>query len=364
MQMRHRWSFTVLAPIALLIVASSHTVAGQDKPAAAGAARESSYKVPRTADGQPDLQGYWTTLSYTPVERPRELANKPFYTEQEAIDAFNKAAAGRQDALVHYVRSDFGATPAQTGARPNLRTSMVIDPPDGRIPALTPEAQKRVAQRRQDQATRSTVPLTWNDDRGARWCVFMDSGAVPFLPDVYGSVYNVVQSKDWVAIVYEWNNERRLIPLDGRPHTPSSVRTYAGNSRGHWDGDTLVIETTNFSPNWNFRGSEGGFTLVERLTRVDADTIDYQFTVNDPATWTKPWTAALPMQRIQGPMLEYACNENNQDVFESLRNARALEQGKVAAPDVVKNGNAKAVITERNREDAERGKTGDRESAK
>src|SRR5437867_3494380 len=124
MQMRHRWSFTVLAPIALLIVASSHTVAGQGKLAApAGAPQKSSYKTPRTPDGQPDLQGYWTTLSYTPVERPRELANKPFYTEQEAIEAFNKAAAGRQDPLVHYVRSDFGATPAQTGARPNLRTS-------------------------------------------------------------------------------------------------------------------------------------------------------------------------------------------------------------------------------------------------
>src|SRR4029434_6262266 len=195
MQMRHRSSFTVLAPIALLIVASSHSVAGQGKPAAAGAPQKRSYKVARTPDGQPDLQGYWTTLSYTPVERPRELADKPFYTEQEAIDAFNKAAAGRQDPLVHYVRSDFGATPAQTGARPNLRTSMVIDPPDGSIPPLTPEAQKRVAQRRQDQATRATVPLTWNDDRGARWCVFMDSGAVPFLPDVYGSGHHVVHAE-------------------------------------------------------------------------------------------------------------------------------------------------------------------------
>jgi hypothetical protein len=159
-----------------------------------------------------------------------------------------------------------------------------------------------------------------------------------------------VQSRD--CLTYEWNTEPRIIPLDGRPHRPASIRSYAGDSRGRWDGDTLVVETTNFTSKRNFLGSQGTFTLVERFTRTAADTIVHTYTVTDPQTWARPWTVELPMYRINGPMLEYACNENNQDGFATLKNARAQEQGLLAPPDAMKRGDAKAAIADRAEEGA------------
>ena len=315
---------------------------------------KNAYKVARTPDRQPDFQGYWTNLTYTPYERPKELANKPFYTEKEAIDVFNKAVAGSENQAVHYVSTDFGATPVQTGAKPNLRTSLVIDPPDGRIPPLTPEAQKREAARA--AADRGAGPLarTWRDDRGTVWCVFHER-AVPAVIAPYGSNYQFVQSKDHIVMIYEWNSEHRVIPLDGRPH--GTIPTYIGDSRGHWDGDTLVVETTNFTTKRTFLGSPGmppgvtmtpTFKLTERFTRTADDTIVHTYTVDDPATWAKPWTVEMPLHRIKGPMLEYACNENNVDAFSTLRNARAQEAGKLPPPDRVRNvGDAKATVLQR-----------------
>src|SRR5262249_43525656 len=191
--------------------------------------QKSTYKVPRTPDGQPDFQGYWTNLTYTPYERPKELANKPFYTEKEAIDAFNKAVAESENQVVHYVNTDFGATPVQTGAKPNLRTSLVIDPPDGRIPPMTLEAQKREAARTAAQRAGGPLARTWRDDRGTVWCVFHER-AVPAVTAPYGSNYQIVQSKNYIVMIYEWNSERRVISLD-QPH--GAVPLYAGDSRGH-----------------------------------------------------------------------------------------------------------------------------------
>ena len=182
------------------------------------------------------------------------------------------------------MQSDFASTPIQGGARPSLKTSLITDPPNGRLPPLTPEAQRRVGERRPAQNDTASAE-TWHDDRGANWCVFHENGG-PILPDGigYGSNYLIVQSHDWVTIVYEWNSERRAIPLDGRPH--GSVRSYAGDSRGWWEGDTLVVETVNFKnpPNGRrFRASDGSLKLVERFTRTAADTVDYRFTVTSPA---------------------------------------------------------------------------------
>jgi len=171
----------------------------------------------------------------------------------------------------------------------------------------------------------------------------------------YGSNYHIVQSHDWIVLTYEWNTEHRIIPLDGRPH--GTVPSYTGDSRGHWEGDTLVVETVNFTSKRTFLGSPGtppavamspAFRLTERFTRTGDDTIVHTYTVEDPTTWTRPWTVELPMHRINGPMLEYACNENNVDGFTTLRNARAEEQGKLPPPDRVRNvDDAKATVTER-----------------
>jgi len=314
---------------------------------------QSKYKPARTADGQPDLQGYWTNLTYTPFERPKELAQKPFYTEKEAIEAFNKAVDGSENQVVHYVNTDFGATPVQTGAKPNLRTSLVIDPADGRIPPMTADAQKREAARLAEQRSAGPLARTWRDDRGTVWCVFHDR-AVPAVTAPYGSNYQIVQSKDYVVMIYEWNSERRVIPLTSQPH--GTVPLYAGDSRGHWDGDTLVVDTVNFNPKRTFMGSPGTppavavtptFHLTERFTRTADDTIVHTYTVEDPATWTRPWTVEMPMHRIKGPQLEYACNENNVDAFTTLRNARAQEAGKLAPPDRVRNvDDPKATVLE------------------
>jgi hypothetical protein len=315
----------------------------QQKPAST----TGTYRAPRTPDGKPDLQGYWTNLTYTPFERPRELGDKAFYTEQEAAEAFGKAAKDslETDQLVHYVQADWAATPVQTGAKPNLRTSIVTSPANGRIPALTPEAQKRVAAALAADKARGPLPLTWRDDRGTAWCIFHDR-AVPSIPAPYGSNYHIVQSRDFIVMTYEWSSERRIIPLDGRPHGPAAMQSYVGNARGRWEGDTLVVETTNFNPNREFFGSPGTFTLVERFTRVAENTILHTSTISDPTTWVSPWTYELPMQRIVGPMLEYACNENNQDAFTVLKNARAQERGELSAPDATRRGDAKGVINE------------------
>jgi hypothetical protein len=339
-QMRRAVRLRVVLGILGTLLASADAFAQQ-----AAASNGQTYRVPRTPDGKPDLQGYWTNLTYTPFERPKELAGKAMYTEQEAADAFMKAVKDTftTDQLVHYVQSDFAATPVQTGARPNRRTSLVIAPADGRVPAFTPEARKRVAANAAADKARGPLPLTWRDDRGTQWCVFHDR-AVPSIPAPYGSNYHIVQSRDWIVMTYEWNSERRVIPLDGRPHGPASVRTYAGDARGRWEGDTLVVETINFTPRREFFGSEGTFTLVERFTRVSDDTIVHTSTIEDPATWVSPWTIELPMHKIQGPMLEYACNENNQDAFTVLKNARAQERGELTAPEAMRRGDAKAVI--------------------
>jgi hypothetical protein len=178
---------------------------------------------------------------------------------------------------------------------------------------------------------------------------------VPAVVAPYGSNFHIVQSKDYIVLTYEWNSEHRVIPLDGRPH--GTVPSYIGDSRGRWDGDTLVVETTNFTPKRTFLGSPGtpsavsmtpSFTLTERFTRTADDTIVHTFTVEDPATWTRPWTVEMPMHRIKGPMLEYACNENNVDAFTTLRNARAQEAGKLPPPDRVRNvDDPKATVIQR-----------------
>ena len=296
--------------------------AAADAAKAAEAARR-NFTAPKTPWGDPDLRGYFLNLSYTPLERPKELADKPFYTEQEALAAFKKAV--EQDAevdprIVHYDWKEYGMDAWQSPVRPNLRTSLIVDPPDGRIPPLTAEGKKR-----QDAAGRGTDIST----RGLyERCITGNQGP-PRLPGNHDSESQIVQTPGYVILVMQSNNDVRMIPLDGRPHLPSNVRTWLGDSRGHWEGNTLVIDTTNFHPDREWRGSAGNMHLVERLTITDPKTLRYEFTVTDPTTWTRPWSAEVIWPRIEPGLYEFACHEQNYGLMNVVKGAqiRAREAG-------------------------------------
>jgi hypothetical protein len=287
------------------------------------------WTVPRTPDGQPDLQGIWDYRTATPVERPRELAGREFLTDEE-IAAFERRAAARED----------GRPPEDARATPSVhppwwldygkqvvgtrRSSLVIDPPDGRVPPLTAEAQKRAADGRAARAGRG--PADGPEDRSL-WERCITRGLPEgMLPAGSNNNLQLVQTAGYVVIFSEMIHDARIVPLDGRAAAPQSIRRWTGDSRGRWDGDTLVVETTNFSDKTSFRGSGSNLRVTERFTRIDADTIEYRFTVEDPTTWTRPWTATFPMVKSEGPMYEYACHEGNYRLKHILGNARAEEQ--------------------------------------
>ena len=299
--------------------------------AAAEAARTAqaargSWTVPKTPWGDPDLRGYWLSLSYTPLERPAELADKALYTEQEAIAAFKQAVEADAEVdprTVHYDWKEYGMDAWQSPVRPNLRTALIIDPPDGRIPPLTPEGKQRAAAARRGPSVIS---------RGLyERCITSNQGP-PRLPQNHDAESQIFQSPGYVIFVLQSNSDIRIVPLDGRPHLPQSVRHWLGDSRGRWEGDTLVIETTNFHPKREWRGSAENMHLVERLRLTDAKTIDYTFTVTDPTTWTKPWTAEVPWPRIEPGLYEFACHEQNYGLINVVKGAqiRAREGGRAA----------------------------------
>lgn len=331
----------------------SKTAAKPDAKAADGKA----WTMPRLPDGQPDLQGFWTSLSVTPMERPAKYGNREFLTDKEAQDAFNAGvqhefdgAAGTGDAendpeSADYDFKTYGLSPWQNGMRPNPRTSLVVDPPDGRIPPLTPEAKARPRQR--GNFDYYVVPAAGEDYQGAvhadvptdlglgTSCV-NQGGRPPILPAGYNSNLLIVQSHDAVIIEQEVGSEYRVIPLDGTPHAGAGIQQWHGDGRGHWEGDTLVVETTNFRPENVYRNANPkSLKITERFKRVDKETIEYSFTVDDPSTWTKPWTAIVPLSSVPGPMFEYACSEDNNDavnIMAGARKAEAAAKEKAKAP--------------------------------
>jgi hypothetical protein len=264
----------------------------------------------------------------TPLERPKEFAGREFLTDAEIADLERRAAAredGRPPGDARTLPSvhppwwlDYGRRVVGT-----RRSSLIVDPPDGQIPPLTAEAQKRETVRR--AALRGRGPADGPEDR-TLWerCITRE---LPegMLPAGYNNNVKILQSPGYVVILMEMIHDARIIPLDGRPRLPSSVRSWMGDSRGHWEGNTLVVETTNFSEKVNFHGSSSGLRLVERFTRADANTIDYRFTVEDPTTWTRPWTVSFPLVTSDGEMYEYACHEGNYGLLNILKNARAEE---------------------------------------
>jgi hypothetical protein len=283
---------------------------------------------PRTPDGHPDLQGFWTNATITPLERPKELGAKEFFSEAEAAENRKVAlvptpTAERSGTEAHYEFTQFGLDKTQSQVAFSLRTSLIVGP-EGRVPPLTPEAQQRIAER---AAKAKGHEFDGPENRGIQEnCIVWGNEGPPMLPPGYNSYLQIVQAPGYVAILQEMIHDARIIPLDGRPHLPQNIRGWLGDSRGRWEGDTLVVDTTNFTDKINFRGSRENLHVVERFTRVDDNTIRYAFTVDDPTTWTKPWSAELPLAKDKGPIYEYACHEANYGIANNLKGARAVER--------------------------------------
>jgi hypothetical protein len=288
-----------------------------------------------TPDGHPDLQGFWTNATFTPLERPKDVT-KEFYTKEEAAE-FEKRLAAEDAAQtepgtiadVHYDFTQFGLDTAQAPYASTLRTSLIVDPADGKLPPLTAEGQARAAQRAEQAKRVGRWDSAQSNDLDDRCMIFAGAGP-PMLPQSYNSNYQIVQTPGYVMILFEMAHDFRVIPLDGRPHLPSPVTQWIGDSRGRWEGDTLVVETTNFNGKNSLRGSTEHMRLTERFTRVDADTIRYRFTVDDASTWTRPWSAEIMMRKTTGPLFEHACHEGNYGLYNTLAGARLEEKKKAA----------------------------------
>jgi len=338
----------LLALIVVILLAPAPAAAQAQKasaPAAPKAAASTKpWTAPRTPDGQPDLQGYWTNNSYTPLERPNGVT-KEFYTPAEYEEA-NKKAAEREEeqtvpgtvADVHYDFTQFGLDRSQTRLTGNLRTSVIVEPTNGKLPPVTSEGQKRAADRAAERKKQGAqYDQVQNIPLGSR-CVYQNAGP-PMLPPGYNPAYEILQSKDTVTILIEMLHEARVIPLDGRPHAPEGYRSWLGDSRGHWEGDTLVVETTNFNDKSAFRGASENMKVIERFTRVSDDAIRYEFTVHDPSTWEIPWKGEMPFVKINGPVFEHACHEGNYGVANTLKAVRMEE--KKAAEEAAKKAGSK-----------------------
>jgi len=271
---------------------------------------------------------------------------KAFYTEEEFAKVIKEAAAREAEqtepgtiADVHYDFTQFGLDRSQSAfVKNDLRTSMIIDPPNGKMPPLTPEGQKRAADRAAERRRAgATTDAVQNMPIGTR-CLIMAGSGPPMMNAGYNSNYHIVQGQGYVMILVEMIHDVRIIPTDNRAALPENMRQWMGDSRGHWEGDTLVIETTNLNGKNPYRGSSEKMKITERIARVDANTLSYKFTIDDPGTWTQPWTAEAPMTKSIGPIFEHACHEGNYGVRNTLAGAR-LEDRKAAEAAAKKTSN-------------------------
>jgi hypothetical protein len=295
--------------------------------------------VPRVRDGHPDLQGIWTNATLTPMERPAAFAGKLTVSDGEAAkyekaqDDELKAGDGKSEGEFHR-RAGSGDTGGYNAlfidrgselARVDgvKRTSLIIDPPDGRVPPLTPEARTRLASMRRGGGTGSA-----QDRPLSERCLmsFGSSSGPPMLPVLYNNNYQIVQTPDTVMILVEMIHDARIVRMNGT-HKPDNVRQWLGDSIGHWEGDTLVVDTANFNDQVVFRGSSKNLHVIERFTRVDAKTLLYKATIDDPTTFTKSWTLEYPFVADRGPIFEYACHEGNYALVDILEGARKQEGG-------------------------------------
>ena len=290
--------------------------------------------VPQTAWGAPDLQGVWDFRTITPLERPENLGDKAFLTQEEAA----QREQGAVDRATRLWDSEARRTEAggNVGGYNNFwmdqgtnvigtrRTSLIIDPPNGRLPEATETGRARAAANRGSFS--SDLPASYTDLSNSDRCLMGFNAGPPITPAAYNQNVQLFQTPDHLVMLTEMVHTVRVIPLDGTPPLVEGLRQLSGDSRGHWEGETLVVETANFEARRDWRGSTEGMRLVERFTRVDADTLEYEFTVTDPGTWDAPWTVNLPMRRNELPMFEYACHEGNYSMEAMLGGARADER--------------------------------------
>jgi hypothetical protein len=324
----------LLLAVSVILVALG-SISSAQAPAAPG------WKVPRTADGKPDLQGTWTTQTFTPLQRPKRYAGQEFLTEAEADALIKLLSKEGVDPLVtnifgasdeerlkrvdqtdetHYNNADWlaTATPKTLSSR---RTSLIVDPPDGLIPPQTPEGQKRAA------ARRALAGFDSYESRPVQErCIIWTHEGPPMTPAPYNDILQIMQMPGHVIIYRELATAPRIIPMDNRPHPPDAIRNWAGHSVGRWEGDTLVVDTTNFNEKVAVQGSGPGLHVVERFTRVSADRIMYRVTLEDPGTWTRPWSLEIPMMATEGRLYEYACHEGNYGLPNILSGARFADR--------------------------------------
>ena len=312
---------TAAVTVSVAVVGLSAQSAAQNAKAAPPTASPSM----RTPWGHPDLQGTWDYRTITPLERAAALGTREFYTDEER-KTLEARAGRRMDGPPEEVRP--GLTHAQYATDPGRfvadgnRTSLVVDPPDGRIPPLTAEGRARQGR---GGNRNQTVNASWLDRGNQERCITYGLPSAS-LPTLYNNNIQIVQSPDSVVIVHEMIHEARVVPLDGRPRLGENVRGWIGDSRGRWEGDTLVVETTNFNGKNSYRGSTTGLHLTERYTRTGDDRLELRLTVSDPTTWERPWTVLLPMRPTDGELLEYSCHEHNLSMVNILEVARDAEK--------------------------------------
>ena len=341
--MRYRFlgSMALLAVVVMPLPVAGQTPATAAKTAPA-AKTTKPYTQPKTPWGDPDLQGIWNNATSTPMQRPATVGEKGVLTPQEA-DQFAEELAenlnrdrrdGGPEADVARAYNEHWMDARRLEAVKDRRTSLITDPPNGRIPPLVPLTPERIKARDARAAAGAAflagAPTDPEETAPPFRCIIR-TDLVPYLPTIYNNDFQIFQSPGYVVIGPEMIHSARVIPLDNRPHLNKNLKQWLGDSRGHWEGNSLVVETTNF------RNDDGGvylnaapetFKITERFTRVDAKTINYEFRVEDPKTWTKPWTAVIPWTRIdpEEQMYEYACHEDNYDIVHFLSGARAREK--------------------------------------
>ena len=323
----------VLAAVAALALGSALAADAQSAP-------------PRTSWGKPDLQGVWDFRTITRMERPEEYGEQEFLTPEEAA-ALDQAAVDRETALWNLSsqrtaagenvdrRAAVGAARGAPGSYNQFwidsgtrsidtrRTSLIVYPPNGRYPNLTQSGQQRAEERRTYAAEHPAD--SWEDFSSGVRCILGFNAGPPFTPSAYNNNMQLFQTEDTVVVMTEMVNTARVIPLDGRGHLDPDVLQWSGDSRGHWEGDTLVVVTRNFDPKRKWRGTTASTRLIERFTRMDTETLEYEFTVTDPETWASSWTASVPLRLNPEPMFEYACHEGNYSMPVMLGGARVEE---------------------------------------